>query len=333
MLLEKPLEIELRLSYSRISDFAQNGPKTLLQRTVLKSSGVSFGSICDIMLVDRVTKSKHFKERYYCHEGNKPTATLGLLCDIILNNYNELPDKTKILEIIKLNEFWPGSTKEESILAKFDIPEFWNYIKIKHENRDKEVIMHKDLLDAEECVSALLNHKHTKHLFENSFENYYQYEFNSEYKGFKIRGFIDKMSIDHKNKIVYMDDIKTGSSKASEFMSSFIKFGYYFQEAVYTNAFTQIAKDLGLENYKLAPFRFIFIGRFEKVPFVFEVTKKWHDAAINGFKTSSGYKYKGLSETVDEIYYHWFNKLYEFPMEVYKENGLIKLDDSFIKEI
>jgi len=139
------------------------------------------------------------------------------------------------------------------------------------------------------------------------------------------------MSIDHNNKIVYMEDIKTGSSRADEFTKSFIKYCYYFQEAVYTKAFDSICKQLGLVGYTLAPFKFIFIGRGEKVPHVFEISDKWHNAAINGFTTKAGYKYKGLDENLDLIYYHWKNKLYDFSQEVYENNGSLILNDDFIE--
>ena len=146
-----------------------------------------------------------------------------------------------------------------------------------------------------------------------------------------MRGIIDKMSIDHKNKIVYMEDIKTGSSRADEFTKSFIKYCYYFQEAVYVKAFDSICEQLGLVGYTLAPFKFIFIGRGEKVPHIFEISDKWHNAAINGFTTKAGYRYKGLDENLDLIYYHWKNKLYDFSQEVYENNGSLILNDDFIE--
>ena len=147
----------------------------------------------------------------------------------------------------------------------------------------------------------------------------------------ELRGIIDKMSIDHKNKIVYMEDIKTGSSRADEFTKSFIKYCYYFQEAVYVKAFDSICEQLKLVDYTLAPFKFIFIGRGEKVPHIFEISDKWHNAAINGFTTKAGYKYKGLDENLDLIYYHWKNKLYDFSQEVYENNGSLILNDDFIE--
>jgi hypothetical protein len=330
-LLNKEEQIDLKLSYSRISDFDRNGPKALIRPSNPDGNGLRFGSLCDDLLVDRVTGNNVFKETYVIYDDNKPTATLGSLCDIVLENYDTVPDKETILKIVKHNAFWSNIKLDETLVKKFDLPEFWNYVKIKSEIRDKVVVTQRENDDAQECVSLLLNHKHTTHLFNNTFENHYQYTFTYEYGNFTLRGIIDKMSIDHSNKIVYMEDIKTGSSRADEFTKSFIKYCYYFQEAVYVKAFDSICRKLNLINYQLAPFKFIFIGRGEKVPHVFEISDKWHNAAINGFTTKAGYKYKGLDENLDLIYYHWKNKLYDFSREVYRSNGNLILNDDFIE--
>lgn len=323
--------IDLKLSYSRISDFDRNGPKALIRPSNPEGEGLRFGSYVDDLLVDKVTGSENCKQLYVVYDDNKPTATLGTLCDIIIDNYDTIPNSNTVLKIVRHNGFWSNIKLEEKLISNFDKDEFWSYLKIKFETKDKIVVTQKESQDAEECVNLLLNHKHTHWLFNNHFENHYQYKFEYYYKGFHLRGIIDKMSIDHENKIVYMEDIKTGSSRADEFTKSFIKYCYYFQEAVYTKAFDSICEQLGLIGYTLAPFKFIFIGRGEKVPHIFEISDKWHSAAINGFTTKAGYKYTGLDENLDLIYYHWKNKLYDFSQEVYENNGSLILNDDFIE--
>jgi hypothetical protein len=323
--------IDLKLSYSRISDFDRNGPKALIRPSNPESDGLKFGSLVDDLLLDTVTGNNICKSLYVVYDDNKPTATLGTLCDIIIDNYDTVPDKNTVLKIVRHNGFWSNVKVEDKLIANFDKDEFWNYVNIKIQTKDKIVVTQKENDDAKECVNLLLNHKHTHHLFNNDFENHYQFKFEYNYKGFTLRGIIDKMSIDHKSKIVYMEDIKTGSSKAEDFSKSFIKYCYYFQESVYTRAFDTICKQLGLQDYALAPFKFIFIGRGEKVPHVFEISDKWHNAAINGFTTKAGYKYTGLNENLDLIYYHWKNKLYDFSQEVYENNGSLMLNDDFIE--
>ena len=323
--------IDLKLSYSRISDFSRNGPRALIRPSNPEGDGLRFGSLVDDLLLDKVTNNDLCKLLYIVYDDNKPTATLGTLCDIIIDNYDKIPDKDTVLKIVKHNGFWSNIKTEDKLISNFDKVEFWDYVKIKLETKDKIVVTQKESQDAEECVGLLLNHKHTYHLFNNNFENHYQYKFEYHYKGFHLRGIIDKLSINHIDKIVYMEDIKTGSSRADEFTKSFIKYCYYFQEAVYTKAFDNICEQLVLIGYTLAPFKFIFVGRGEKVPHVFEISDKWHNAAIKGFTTKAGYKYKGLDENLDLIYYHWKNKLYDFSQEVYENNGSLILNDDFIE--
>ncbi len=330
-LLKNDEVIDLTLSYSKISDFDRNGPQSLIRRTEIDNEGVKHGSLVDDLLTDRLTSSNLFEEKYYLYDGDKPTATLGKLCDIILTNYDKMPNLETVLKIVKNNAFWSSTKKEEILISNFNTSEFWEYLKVKFEIKDKKVVTTNDYLSAKESVNVLLTHDYSKQLFINDLDNYYQVFFEIKYKNFKLRGILDKLSIDHKNKIVYMDDLKTGGSKAELFMKSFIDYRYYYQGAIYRKAFDQICKQFNLEGYTLAPFRFIYIGKSEKIPFIFTFTDKWNDAAIKGFTTKSGYKYTGLDENLDKIYYHWKNNLYEFSKEVYDNNGCITLNDEFIE--
>ena len=168
-LLNNEENIDLKLSYSRISDFDRNGPKALIRPSQLEGDGLRFGSYVDDLLVDLVTNNNLCKSRYVVYDDNKPTATLGTLCDIIIDNYDKIPDKNTVLKIVKHNGFWSNIKLEEKLITNFDKDEFWNYIKIKFETKDKVVVTQKESQDAEECVDLLLNHKHTYHLFNNNF--------------------------------------------------------------------------------------------------------------------------------------------------------------------
>ena len=79
------------------------------------------------------------------------------------------------------------------------------------------------------------------------------------------------------------------------------------------------------------PFKFIYVGKTESYPLVYTMTDKWIRSALNGFTTTSGYKYKGLDENLDNIYYHWKNKKYNYSKEVYEKKGSLNLNDDFIK--
>lgn len=321
--------VDLSLSYSRVSDYDRNGPKALLSKTNKDSQALKKGSLVDDLLFSKDS----FNDNYYISDFNEPTATLGILCKIILDNYSEIPDNETVLEIVKKNGLWKSVKKEETLIANYNTDEFWGYLNDKYNCGNRIVVTSSEKLNADEIVSILSTHKYSKSIFSAEMEHIYQYPFKIKIKEFTFKGILDILSIDHKNKIIYFKDLKTGIGISSEFTSSYIKWRYYLQEAVYCLAFKEICKELGLENYTLAPFEFLYISLKEKIPVSFIVSEKWHNAALYGFVTSGGYRYKGLYELINEIYFHWKNKIYDIPKEVYENNGSITLKDDFINLI
>jgi len=327
-LLEDNEEIDLTLSYSRISSFSTNGPKALLERKILDGQGIKMGSLIDDMLFS----PEQFKTKYYISSFDEPSSTLGVLAKIILDNYTEIPNVEEILKIIERSGLWKSTKQISVVKSKFDTDEFWGYLNEKYSTIDKQIVTISEKQRAEEIVSILYNHEYSKSIFDSKMNHIYQYVFEYKLKGFKLRGIIDILSIDHKNKKIYLKDLKTGAGSSSEFISSFIKYRYYLQEAVYSLAFDTICKNLNLEGYELQPFEFLYIGLTEKIPINFVVTEQWHKAALYGFKTPNS-KFKGLYELIDEIYYHWKNKRYRLSKDVYESNGRINLQDNFIEII
>lgn len=320
--------IDIALSYSRVSDFDRNGPQALIKRSELDSTAARIGSITDDLLNEN--ENFKFENRYYKYEGNKPSATTGKVIDIITSNYNEIPDENTILEIIKVNDYWKGSS-DETRLSKFkDNKEFYGYLEAFYESKDKIVITTNDLLLSKELANIIKTHNFTKDLFSDKYERYTQYKFVIEYKGIKFRGIIDFVLIDKVNKKVHIIDLKTGQENTLNFIKSFIKYRYYLQECIYSKAFNIICNELNLKGYTLEPFKFLYISRYEKIPLLWETTDKWHQSALNGFITSNGYNYNGLDSIIEDIKWHWDNKVFDLPRAVYESKGLLCLDDSFI---
>ena len=85
-----------------------------------------------------------------------------------------------------------------------------------------------------------------------------------------------------------------------------------------------------LEGYTLLPFKYIYLGKSENIPFIFTLTDKWYQAAINGFKTKSGFKYTGLDENIEKIYFHWKTNQFDYAQEIYENKGKLNLNDDFI---
>lgn len=320
------VDVDIYLSYSRVSDFSKNGPKALIARRNLTGEGINIGSITDDWLFSR----DKFDDIYYIYDGEKPTATLGKLVDIILKNYITIPTLEEVTTIVKNNDFWKRS-KDEVALAKYNIPEFWDYLSAQYNVTGKTIVTTSQVNLGKDLAEVLRNHNHSAYMFSEQYERLDQYKFKITYKNIKFRGIIDMVLIDHENKTIRLVDLKTGQPQSSEFVTSLIKFKYYFQEAIYMKAIGQIKEELNITDYTELPFQFLYIGRSEQMPLVYTVTEKWHQAALKGFTTSGGYRYKGLDETLDEIVWHFKNKEFVLTKNVSENKGIIDLNDEFFK--
>lgn len=326
LLLKNNDNSDLKLSYSRIADFAKNGPKALLEKTPVDNQGVRMGSLID----DLLFSPELFKDKYYISDFNEPTATLGNLAKIVIENYQEIPSVDTVLQIVEQNKFWSSTKNQDLLIKNFNTPEFWGYIKDKFNSKDKIVVTSDEKIKADETIATLKTHKYSKYIFDENCEFKFQEKFEIEINGFIVRGIIDIIIIDHKNKEIRFVDLKTGGNPSSEFINSFFKYKYFIQGAIYTLAYTAIKEKYNLQDYKEMLFTFLYIGLKEQIPVSFGMSDKWQESALNGFKTTSGYSYKGLYELIDEIKYHWDNKIFDRTKEISSQNGNILLDDTFI---
>lgn len=325
------LDISRSLSFSRLSDFDRNGPKALEKRTITKSHALMIGSLVD----DMINENININDIYYRFDGQKPSATLGKLTNIILDNYNQLPSKQKVLEIVKNNNFWSSTKDEEKLKLKYDDTQFWDYLKSMYNSKGRIVVTTPDFILADELSIIVKTHNFTKHIFEkrNKKQIYYQQQFEITYNGIILKGIIDIIIVDNKNKTITLIDLKTGKDDSLDFINSFIKYRYYLQESIYIKAFESICKSLNLnpELYTLKPFNFLYISKSERVPLLYEVPEKWHNAALNGFTTSYGYEYRGLNKLIEDVKWHLDNKVFDMPRKIYDTEGHLTLNDNFIK--
>jgi len=317
----------LSLSYSKLSSFDQDGCKALVEKTFFGNDGTKMGSLIDDLLY---SNEEHISSTYFIFNGSKPTATLGTLTTIILNNFTSVPTKKEVLEIVIKNDFWKRNLDKT---LQFDLPEFWGYLDamINQKKLGKTLITTEEWVLAHDIVDTLRTHPHSKYYFDNSTNMISQYKFEYKFKGFIFRGIIDMIIIDKENKTVRFVDLKTGKNPLMQFSESFVKWRYYLQEAIYMKAFEIVKREFKLKGYKLLPFQFLYISRSEKIPFIFTVTEKWHKAALNGFKTKvSGYKFKGLYELIELVRWHINNNEFTYPKEIVEANGNMDIDDSWI---
>ncbi len=317
---------DLRLSFSRVSEYDRNGPRSLIHRKKIEGEFLDFGS-----LVDDIICGEDIKKKYYIFDGEKPTAMLGTLCDCLINDYSDgypdLRESTVILRYIKDLNLWKTTKDDDKLLAKFTI-EAKAYVIAMIESKNKTLLTNMLVQEAEELAVIIKTHEFSKGLIQGDLE--YQTKITFEFGNFKFLSILDFVKIDHVNKTIRGIDLKTGSKPVSEFLSNFIKYRYYLQGVLYQMALHNYAIDNNLEDYKVLPFQFLYCGRYEKLPTTLEFTEKWEQAALEGFTTTSGYKYRGLDELVENIEWHWRNEVFDMTREQYENNGHIKINDEYI---
>lgn len=321
---------ELRtMSYSRLSDFDRNGAIALLDRPEVRKGARRKGSLVNDLLFGNAD----FNQIYHLKLYEDPTASLLKLADIIIANYAKIPDIPEILEIIEKNGLWTNTKKPEKKLENFNKPEFWEYLKINFEESEKMLITPSLLADAEELVYILKTHKHSRHFFRpNNFRLVTEHYFTVVYQDkIRLRGIVDMIVIDDDNKTVRIVDLKTGAKRYNDFQQSVLEFRYYLQEAVYMTAVDSIKEELGISEYTTLPFQFLFIGVKEKIPVVYEVDESWHRGAIRGFRTVSGYNYRGMDELIDQVLYHHKHKIYELDYDTVIKNGLLNFRTVYVE--
>lgn len=327
---EKGLVEDLRLSFSRVSSFDREGAITLIKKKVVSGEGVTIGGLVDLLLY----QPEIFKENYYVFKAKIPTATSKELADIIIREHGEMLSKEQVLNIVRANGFWSKIVKEDTLIKKFDNDDFWDYLKAVFESKDKTIVTLEDIELAKELVSILKNHKNSKDIVaypEEHESKYVQVELDFTYRQFSFRGIVDEIIVDHKEKTIKFIDLKTGSKNAESFIQSFVKYRYYLQALLYLIGSKEFIKQNKLEDYKLLPFEFLYIGRYERIPFNFVVSDKWIEAAKKGFTTKGGYKYKGLDELLDEIEWHWVNKEFNLPKQLAESKGVVEINSDFIE--
>lgn len=326
---ESVLVEDLRLSFSRVSSFDQDGPSSLVKRKELSGEGITMGGLVDLLLFEPAK----FETDYYVFKAKIPTATTKELADVITSNYTEIPLRRVVYDIAKDNGFWSSVVKEDTYYKKFDNDEFWDYLKAVYESKGREIVDEDTLGWAKSIVEVLQNHKNSKETLsfpDKTEEKYAQLELNFVYKQFAFKGIVDLVIVNHKNKTIRFIDLKTGKEDASNFSSSFVKYRYYLQALLYLIGADSFKEEYKLQDYTVLPFEFLYISRFQKIPITYKVSDKWIKGAINGFTTPAGYKYKGLNQLLDDIDWHWTNKEFDLPRELVEANGVIEIKDDFI---
>ena len=288
-----------------------------------------------------ITEPEKFDEEFAVMNVNRPAGMMGDLCKLLADyqevNTDNLPFDD-VFEAAYNNigfKLSLSAVRKKFNDAKNDYTKYYNFL---NNARNKKVISAKELEQAKEVVHALKTNMHTKKYIVDPVDHplmevYDQMELFFDFQGIKCKGYLDRVIIDHVNKVVKPIDIKTTGKSVFEFPKSFIQFGYFRQGAFYLQGLKDwISKQDNLKDYRIDNFKFI-VAEMDcyNDPMIFEMTEKDVECALytGGKLKGSTYEIKSITELIEDLKWHREEGKWNMTKEEYVqyiEKGSLSLD-------
>ena len=225
---------------------------------------------------------------------------------------------------------------QERVKEKFDVEGKAYYDGLK-DARGKTILSYDEYTHIQMAVNQVKEGDFTKEYFPilsanpiggGPIQRLYQFPIYWETKGHACKSLLDLLVIDHEKKEIFPIDLKTTGKSALNFRDAFLRWKYYLQAAFYTEAVIFWKNNNSdLVNYKVNNFKFIVVETAgENPPIIYETTDNDLDIGKNGGLDQYGNTIKGFIELIDDLEYHEQSGNWDFPREVYENNGVAILD-------
>lgn len=321
------------ISYSKLSSFVKDGPRSLIDRDVKSTDSLRFGSLLDTLL----TAPEELNSKFIISVIETPSDQIKNILQLI---WKQAPSKTaslselspafikSILDQVNYYKNWKDTTRIQKIVD--DGQDYYNLMKL---GMDKIIISQADYDIAMSCATVLKSNPATtsyfvKNIFDDDIELLHQailitnYPLNNT-RNKTVKAMFDMVKIDHKNKIIYSKDLKTTSDSVEEFESNFLKWRYDIQAELYTYILKQICKENEyFKDFTIAPFGFIVINKSTQQVIVWNVSDKTWD----NLKKKN---YKSISSLIPEVLWHYENGVFDYSKATYENKFERTIDLKF----
>lgn len=341
MILEYNNEKEYRnypaVSQSELSDLDYSPisyRKKKEEQTRGENPAFVFGSAVDCLL----TRPKLFWSEFVVLSGVPPSENIKAICDAVFERIetsgeiaiDDLGNYEDDILIMAASIGYGLKWKDETVISKVKKEGGEDYFKALITSIGKQKLSGNDYQSAKNCVEALKTNQFTKEYFEkkDGVEIMYQVALLFKAEDVNCKALLDILFIDHINRKVRVVDIKTTGTSVYAFKSSYMKYRYYLQGAYYTRAVHEHLKDEGIEqDYELLSPLFLVAEKANvNPPFVYEMSWADVNVAINGGLYRDK-RIKGYKELLRDLKWHEENQLWEYPKQVYLDNGIIQLNE------
>lgn len=234
--------------------------KAFLEGDKKETTAMSLGSLVDMKL----TQPDKIGETYYVGVENTPTDKMLTMAELFIRSKHagiEGEDKELLLQVRNAVEYDRRLTPDK-VWERFK-EKAYDYCleRIAAEKRGKIFIdidtdMVADCLVDDVKTSKVRGWMFRGDLDKSRYEILFQVPIYFEYKGEKCKALLDWIIIDHVEKIVTPEDLKTYDGK---FMSNFYRFKYYYQASWYTFATAKLMVQRKLDGYRLNPLNFVTV--------------------------------------------------------------------------
>ncbi len=338
-------------SYSLLSAIKKQGVDVIHGDKM--NLNLKFGSLVDCML----TEPGKVKDLF--HQGvavKSPTANVKKILDKILTTYCSV-QAVKSTSILKrkvakkktssnLNDYHAeiiSCTKSIGIYKNYSDKKILDTVILAGGDyfRDKIVSQNKTLVKPEmwalasHTVQTLLSHPFTAKYFVKNvkdIEIIYQFKFDTNVCGRRCKGMLDILIVLHDKKVIIPVDLKTGEEPVINFPFLYTHHGYYIQGSLYREALQDIIdRDFNFEDYKIAPFEFVYISKVNpNKPLIFVVSDEMHECAMDGFTDRHGVRHKGTRELLEMYYDNMNSTLKDYTVEENNNKGRVTMDPGLI---
>lgn len=315
-----------RFSYSRLVVFEKNiwdfykqfiekDQEYIAKKTEDKEESwfIKMGDLIDCL---RTNNSNYNKLFYESREVPEPAPQMLKFCRI-LYKHKDLPFKTAFEVAYEDLKEWNGGklgTTFEKYIEKFE-KEGQAYYDELCLSEGKTVITKDDLSKVEQVLNLIEQYS----LFKDFGTTINKQIIFFELDELPFKAEIDKINIDHKNKIIYPYDYKTFYNP-EEFVSlRFVKNYYYIQASLYKYAIETWAQEK-YHGYKVENMTFRVIDpNGAHIPLEYKTTDKHYEQGFLGFYYK-GKRYPGITEIVDNIKYAMQNDIWKTLPYFHKNN-------------
>ena len=337
-------------SYSMLSSISKQGLDVV--GGVKQSFNLKFGSLVDCMCFEPERVDELFTRG---SNAKPPTQNVRVICDSILNVINKpstIPQNSgpfirkspkKVVTLSSYSAQIVVAAKTLKVYTSYNdqriittvIKAGSEYFKDKIESFGKTLIKNEMWDHAAITANTLITHRFTAKYFAKGLKDvqiFYQYKFDTKVNGRRVKGMLDCLVVNHKQKLILPIDLKTGESPCKDFPMLYTMHRYYIQGALYREALkTIVDNDFELSGYNVKEFEFVYISKLNPGrPMRFVVSEDMHQLALNGFTDRHGVEYQGVYELIDLYYYSKENDDADYTQEQMDSQGVMIMNSNVI---